>query len=256
MVETVKIHPISWGLITVGMEEAIIASQESGKLQHLRRRAREIKRVAKGRSMKLAQTKDEMNDPAAIGRFLSFYGDYPSDRKWAFAARIAESLGMKLTDEQAMNNFHCGRFIKANEAKFYSIAPSLKQIHLAERLASLRGVAFPRKCRLDHDQWESFMRANLTREDEIRVEDYLSDFAIPQAAVDLANFGEFVKFLSRATDAANDPHALALARKMRIKEMLIGKEHPATVAEFFLEDENTIDGIAKRLEGEGYEISW
>ena len=217
-------------------------------------RAKDVLRVAKARGLPLKLDRSQLNNVDAIDRFLALYGDYPSDDQWAFASRIAECLGIKLTPMQAMNRFECARFISLNKADFHNVAPTKKQIDLADRLARIKGIDVPRDVYLDKNAWEAFMEENITRDDRDRVEELISILSI--TGVDLKRYGQLVHWLQQCEYYTENRWKLQRDRRERMREMLIRGNNPYVVADEFPDiDETVVFELIHELEAEGYDVA-
>lgn len=219
-----------------------------------KKRAKDVLHVAKARGASLTLDQGQLNDVDAINRFLALYGNYPSDDQWAYASRMAECLGIKLTQMQAMNRFEYERFISLNKADFHNVAPTKKQIDLADRLARIKGINVPRDVYLDKNAWEAFMEENITRDDRDRVEELIS--ILSYTGVDLKRYGQLVRWLQRCEYYKENPWELQHDCRKRIREMLIRGNNPYVVADEFPDiDETVVFDLIPELEAEGYDVA-
>lgn len=228
---------------------------DTEETRQARARVREIFRLAKARDIKLPFRAVELDDARKRQKFIAVFGSSPSEEAFAFASRIALSLGIELTAEQAMNRFHCSEFIRLNEEGFYDRAPSEKQVKLAERLAEIKGTKFPADASLDKQAWEEFMAQNVTRDDRDRMEELVWDLQVPN--VDLSSYGDLVRYLSKEKELSSDPNSLRRAKEHRIKEMLADGSHPDSIQAVYPEfTEKQIYAYVDEVEAQGYEIAW
>ena len=219
-----------------------------------KRQVKDVLRVAKVRRVPLKLDRSQLNDPKAIDRFLSLYGNYPSDDQWAYGSRIAECLGIKMTPIQAMNRFECTKYISRNKTDFHNVAPTKKQIELADWLARIKEIDIPREAYLDRGAWEAFMEETITRDDRDRAEELVSKLSV--AGVDLKQYGQLVHWLAKCKLFIDNPWQLEHDRRKRMREMLIRGNNPYVVADEFPDiDEAVVFDLILELEAEGYDVA-
>ena len=133
--------------------------------------ARDLIRLAKRRGFRLSLTKDQLNDPKCVGRFFAIYGDPPSHALFNKAAGIAKYLKVKLTVEQAMNKWHCKKFIGESRGNVPGGMPSEAQIELAGQLADYHRIDVPDAVRISLDDWNAFFQKYLGREERDTIQE-------------------------------------------------------------------------------------
>ena len=209
--------------------------------------ARDLFRLAKRRGFHLSLTKEQLNDPKCVGRFLAIYGNPPSDREYRKAVLIAKHLRVRLTPEQAMNKWHCRKFINDNKTNIPGGAPSDKQIRLAEQLADYHEIVLSDEVRVSLDEWNAFFAKHLGRE-EI---DYLHEIQIELSIrIDFGNFGNMMRYLTEYKGVLDDPTLLREAKEDRARVLLLNGEDPFTVAEDLELDIDRVLEIERELEAE------
>ena len=227
---------------------------DEGTRQILRRQARELRSVAKtrGKILKLPPQNDE--ELETLDKLLSLYSNYPSERRWAFANRIAKYLKTELTLLQAMNEFHCVSFIETNKDRFHSNSPTPDQIKSVKALAKLKGIRLPKPALLYLDEWKKFIEENINRDDRDIVENYLREMNILQSSIELSNDSVFIHYLSKAMLFEESPQEREKEIRNRINESIKSGQHPDAVAEAFDINNRVAWDIADELEAQGYEI--
>ncbi len=212
--------------------------------------ARDLIRLAKRRGFRLSLTKEQLNDPKCVGRFLAIYGNPPSDALFHKAAGIAKHLKVTLTVEQAMNKWHCQKFINDNKSSIPGGPPSEKQIRLAEQLADYHEIVLSDEVRVSLEEWNAFFAKHLGRE-EI---DYLHEIQIELAIrIDFGNYGNMVRYLTSYKGVLDDPTLLREAKEDRARVLLLGGEDPFTLAEDLRLDIDRVFEIERELETEPFE---
>ncbi len=209
--------------------------------------ARELMRLAKRRGFRLSLTKERLDDPECVGRFFAIYGDPPSHALFNKAAGIAKYLKVKLTVEQAMNKWHCRKFINDNKSSIPGGPPSEKQIRLAEQLADYHEIVLSDEVRVSLKGWNAFFAKHLGRE-EI---DYLHEIQIQLAIrIDFGNYGNMVRYLTQYKGVLNGPTLLREAKEDRARVLLLNGEDPFALAEDLQLDIDRVLEIERELEAE------
>jgi hypothetical protein len=182
---------------------------------------RDLIRVARRRGVRLLDpTPEELDSPYFIQKMRSLFAAYPEDRLYERAKRIADHLGLRLTDAQRMNKRACDQFIRDNREKAVQ-PPSEKQIALGKMLAEVQGIPFPSECEDSYPAWKAFMRENLTREDMDLIHEVSARLSL--GGIKLNNYAHRVWALARAKKfLAREEREIV----RRIDEMLCAQEEP------------------------------
>lgn len=213
--------------------------------------ARDLIRFAKQRGVRLALTKEQFNDPKCIGRFFAIYGDPPSHALFNKAAGIAKYLKVKLTVEQAMNRWHCKKFIGESRGSVPGGMPSEAQIELAEQLADYHGIKVPDAVRVSLDDWNDFFRKYLGRKERDTIQELAFQLGI---YIDTESYGSMVYHLNLSKRILSNRDTLKEAKLDRVRELLKKGEDPFSLALDLDVEEKAVFNVVKELERQGYEL--
>ena len=213
--------------------------------------ARDLMRLAKRRGFRLSLTKEQLNDPECVGRFFAIYGDWPSHALFNKAARIAKYLKVKLTVDQAMNKWHCKKFIRESRSNVPGGMPSEAQIELAEQLADYHGIDVPDAVRISLDDWNAFFQKYLGREERDTIQELAFQLGI---YIDTESYGSMVYHLNLSKRILSNRDALKEAKLDRVRELLKKGEDPFSLALDLDVDEEAVFSVVKELEAEGHEL--
>lgn len=213
--------------------------------------ARDLIRLAKRRGFRLSLTKDQLNDPKCVGGFLAKYGNRPPDFLFRKVAGIAKYLKVKLTVEQAMNKWHCTKFLGESRAKVPGGIPSEAQIELAEQLADYHEINVPDAVRVSLDDWHAFFQRYLGREERDILEEMERELA---KYVDTESYGSMVYHLNRSKRIFSNRDSLNEAKLDSARELLIKGEDPFSLAQDLNIPEQAVFNVVKELEAQGHEL--
>lgn len=213
--------------------------------------ARDLIRRAKRRGFHIALTKDQLNDPEIVGKIFRIYGNPPSDGQFDRAARIAKYLKLKLTLEQAMNRWHCKKFVRDNGDQVPGGMPTGSQVDLAEQLAAYHGIDVPSAARVSLDDWNAFFQEHLGREERDLLHELEFQLGI---SVDMKSYGSMVYHLRRSKRIFSTQDSLRMAKLDRVRELLRTGEDPFSLALDLGVDQQTVFSVVKELEAEGHEL--
>lgn len=215
--------------------------------------ARDLFRLAKRRGFRLALTKEQLNDPAELGRCLAIYGTPPSDREFRRAARIAKCLKAKLTLEQAMNRWHCRKFINDNKHATPGGPPSAELIKSAIILADRNNKRVPEEGFVSAVALQAFFDENWGDEERDVLQEIVNEFAIK---VDFSNPQSMAETLRRWEPGLRDPATKLEFKKERIRHLLSTGHPPDGLADALNVDERIVFECVDELEAEGFEIAY
>lgn len=215
--------------------------------------ARDLIRRAKRRGFRLSLTKEQLDDPKCVGRFLAIYGNPPPDFLFRKAARIAKYLDMETTPEQAMNKWHCRKLINDNQNKIPGGPPAPELIESAIILANRNRKRVPEEGFISAIVLQKFIDENLGDEAKDVLGEIADQFAIK---VDFSNPQSMAETLRRFEPGLGNPIAKLEFKRERIRYLLAKGHTPDGLADDLKVDESIVFECVNELEAEGYEIAY
>jgi hypothetical protein len=191
--------------------------------------------TAKRRKVKLpwAPTGPELKDPHAVSRFLATYKDAPEDddRTYLLAVKAAADHDLPLPNDAQLSRAACFRFLREHPP--LRARPTDKQLGLLGRFEDWIGFKAPPGAREFVDEWEAFIRSNISEADLIKSRDWLSALhkdGYRDLSGDPDSLGSIVRALREIKQTAEEEDQLL---RQRAREILIRDRDPYTLIETF-----------------------
>lgn len=215
--------------------------------------ARDLIRLAKRRGFRLAISKEQMSDPAELGRCLAIYGNPPPDHIFRKAARISKCLNIRLTLEQAMNTWHCRKFINDNKHATPGGPPSQELIESAIIMAKRNNKTVPEEGFVSAIALQAFVDENLGEKERELLGEIVEKFAIK---VDFTDPQSMAETLRRWEPGLANLATTLEFKKERIRHLLSTGHPPDGLADDLKVDERIVFECVNELEAEGCEIAY